>query len=118
MAVRFSALLTSCQAILLEFDALFARTPSTHLLEYLRDGCIVSTQTMQELRQVQNAELQSVLLVNPSKNFLQNLKKSLTPQTSITIVSNLHSSLSVSDIPCVLFRSYDEDFLHDCNRCY
>ena len=97
---------------LTEFDALFARTPSTHLLEYLRDGCIVSTQTMQELRQVQNAELQSVLLVNPSKNFLQNLKKSLTPQTSITIVSNLHSSLSVSDIPCVLFRSYDEDFLH------
>ena len=42
---------------LTEFDALFARTPSTHLVEYLRDGCTVSTQTMQELRQVQGREL-------------------------------------------------------------
>ena len=101
---------------LTEYDALFARTPSMHLLEYLRDGCIVSTQTMQELRQVQGSELQSVLLVNPSRNFLQNLKKNLTQQTSITIVSNLHSSLSISDIPCVLFRSYDEDFLRQIQR--
>ena len=48
---------------LTEFDALFARTPSTHLVEYLRDGCIVSTQAMQELRQAQGTELQSVLLI-------------------------------------------------------
>ena len=84
---------------LTEYDALFARTPSTHLLEYLRDGCIVSTQTMQELRQVQGSELQSILLVNPSKSFLHNLRKGLTQQTSITIVSNLHSSLPYQTSP-------------------
>ena len=39
------------------------------------------------------------------------LQKNITPQASITILSNLHSSLSVSDLPCVLYRSYDENFL-------
>ena len=35
---------------LTEYDALFARKPSMHFVEHLRDGCIVSTQTMREVK--------------------------------------------------------------------
>ena len=47
----FSAWLTSCSC-LGTYDALFARTPSKHFVEHLRDGCIVSTQTMREVKLV------------------------------------------------------------------
>ena len=49
--------------------------------------------------------------MNPSGGFVQNLRNHLIPQVALTVLSNLRSSLSICDLPCVLYRNYDREFL-------